>query len=69
MVDGTPMPLKILNYVKEKSVSFTNFRPTIIFFIHAETINPTEVNTLFGWFCVCVTAFIFLVIILKFFCC
>lgn len=48
MVDGTPMPLIILNSVKEKFFSLTNFCPTIIFFISAEMVNPTEVSKLFG---------------------
>lgn len=48
MVDGTPMPLKILNYVKGISVSFTNFCPTIICFISAEMIYTIEGNKSLG---------------------
>lgn len=42
------MPLKILDYVKGKSVSLTNFCPTIICFISAEMINTIEGNKLLG---------------------
>ena len=45
VADGTLMPLKIPNYVKEKLISLTHFL-FIIFFISAEMINSTEINKL-----------------------
>ena len=49
VADGTLMPLKIPNYVKEKLISLTHFL-FIIFFISAEMINSTEINKLLNWY-------------------
>ena len=45
MVNGTLMPLEILNYVKENLFLLLIFCSTIIFFVSAE-INSTAVNKL-----------------------
>lgn len=61
MVNRTPVPLDILNYVKEKCVPLTHFLfHRNIFFISAEMINSAEVNTFLSWFsCVLLPLFLF----------